>query len=124
VRNFFHNPKERLSSDAFNIRVDHSLGSRDFLFGRISQNYGNNYVPTTLPEPANQQGNAKPNGRSWMFSETHTVSSNKVNEFRFGFIFTHIQQDISSPRLFDEYGIKGLSMNQRSRACRSSTSTP
>ena len=42
-----------------------------------------------------------------MLSETHTVSANKVNEFRFGRVYTHIQQDIVAPRMFDEYGIKG-----------------
>jgi hypothetical protein len=42
-----------------------------------------------------------------MVSESHILSPNVVNEFRFGYVFTHLQQDIDSPRLFDEYGIKG-----------------
>jgi hypothetical protein len=107
TRNFFYNPKERINSDAYNVRIDHRIGSKDFVFGRISQNYGDNRVPTTLPEPANQQGQATPSGRSWMLSESHTLSPTVVNEFRFGFIFTHVQQDIDTPRMFDEYGIKG-----------------
>jgi hypothetical protein len=107
LRNFSWNGKERLSSDAYNVRIDHRIGSRDFIFGRVSQNQGSNQVPTPLPDPANQQGHANPSGRQWMFSETHTVSPNKVNEFRFGFVYTHIVQDISAPRLNDEFGIKG-----------------
>ena len=111
VRNYAWNGKERVSSDSYNVRLDHRVGARDFLFGRISQNKGRNQVPTTLPEPANQQGYADLNGRAWMFSETHTVSANMINEFRFGLVFTHIQQDIFAARLFDEYGIKGA-MNE------------
>ncbi|MDP2997857.1 MAG: TonB-dependent receptor [Bryobacterales bacterium] len=107
VRNFFYNPKERVSGDAFNLRMDHRLTSRGYLFGRFSQNSGENRLPTVLPEPANQQGYTKPTGRSWMLSETHTLSPTTVNELRFGFIYTHIQQDVLSERLFDQYGIKG-----------------
>ena len=42
-----------------------------------------------------------------MISETHMVSANKVNEFRFGYIYTHELQDLFGPRLYDQYGIKG-----------------
>jgi hypothetical protein len=45
--------------------------------------------------------------RQIMLSETHTVSSNKVNEFRLGFVYTLESQDVLGPRLFDQYGIKG-----------------
>ena len=107
VRNFSYNPKERVSSNAYNLRIDHRLGAKDFLFGRVSISNGRNQLPTTLPDPANQQGYADLTSRSWMVSETHTLSATKVNEFRFGYIFTHIMQDTFAERMFDQYGIKG-----------------
>ncbi|MBI4909195.1 MAG: TonB-dependent receptor [Acidobacteria bacterium] len=107
VRNFTYNPKERLKADGYNLRIDHRLGSRDSMFGRISQGWNDNRLPTTLPEPANQSGVTELTARQIMFSETHTVSSNKVNEFRIGFVYTGEDQDILTERLFEQYGIKG-----------------
>src|ERR1051325_4818387 len=54
VRNFSYNPKERVSSDTYSIKIDHRFGQRDTIFGRVSQGWGSNFLPTTLPEPANQ----------------------------------------------------------------------
>ena len=45
--------------------------------------------------------------RQIVVSETHTLSPNKVNEFRLGFLYTEEVQDTYGPRLFDQYGIKG-----------------
>lgn len=107
VRNYYYNPKESVSSDAYNLRVDHHFGSRDYMFGRISQSWGENFLPTTMPQPANQQGVIDLTQRQIMFSDTHTVSPNKVNEFRLGFVYTLNNQDVLGPRLFDQFGIKG-----------------
>ena len=107
VRNFSYNPKERVKGDAFNVRLDHRIGAKDYIFGRFSENFGENRLPTALPDPAQQQGFVKPTGRSLMFSETRNVATNMVNEFRFGYVFTHIIQDLDSPRLFDQFGILG-----------------
>jgi hypothetical protein len=107
VRNFFYNPKERLTSDGYSVRVDHRLSSRDSMFARIIAGYGNNQLPLLMPEPANQQGLVDLTARSVMFSETHTLKPNVVNEFRIGQIFSRNNQDLLGPRLFDQYGIKG-----------------
>lgn len=107
VRNYFYNPKERVSSDQYSIRADHRFGSKDSMFARISQSFGRNRLPTTLPEPANQQGAVELTARSIMLSETHTLTANKVNEFRVGMVFSRNNQDLTGPRLFDEFGIKG-----------------
>src|SRR5258708_20166908 len=106
VRNFFYNPKERLSSDGYSVRVDHRLSSKDFMFARISQSWGENHLPTTLPAPANQQGFVDLTARQIMFSETHTLTPNRVNEFRLGFVYSLNNQDVLGPRLNDQYGIK------------------
>ena len=107
VRNFFYNPKERLSSDGYSVRVDHRFSSKDFMFARISQSFGSNRLPTTLPDPAEQQGFVDLTARQIMVSETHTLAPNKVNEFRLGFVFSRNNQDVLGPRLFDQFGING-----------------
>jgi hypothetical protein len=107
VNNYFNNPAERVSSDAYNFRGDHRISNRDFIFARYSRSAGHNELPNTLPEPANQQGFAEPYGRSLAVSETHTFAPNKFNEFRFGYVYTHALNDIYAPRMYDEYGIKG-----------------
>ncbi len=107
VNNFFYNPKERVSSDDYNLRIDHRAGPKDYVFGRISQGWGQNFLPTTLPDPANQQGFIDLTRRQIMVSETHTLSPNKLNEFRLGFVYSLSNQDVLGPRLFDQYGIKG-----------------
>ena len=56
VRNFFYNPKERVSSDEYSARIDHHISSKDYMFARISEGFGENHLPTALPSPANQQG--------------------------------------------------------------------
>ena len=107
VRNFFYNPKERVASDHYTLKIDHHFGSRDYLFGRVSQGWGNNELPTTMPEPANHPVFIDLIQRQAMISHTHTFSSNKVNEFRFAQVFTRNNQDLRVPRLFEDYGIKG-----------------
>ena len=109
VRNFFHNPKERLSSDAYNVRIDHRIERKGLrIRAHFAKLRGKSAADRTAGarEPAGLYADL--DARSWMFSETHTVSPNKVNEFRFGFIYTHRESGHrSAPRLFDEYGIKG-----------------
>ena len=107
VRNFFYNPKERVYSDQYSGRVDHRLGDNDQLFGRLSWFKGINTLPSPLPAPANNYSIAEPSSQSLVVSETHTFQGARVNEFRFGYIYTLATQDLTVERLFDQYGIKG-----------------
>jgi len=107
ANNFFYNPKERLSSDSYDARIDHRLSAKDFLLARASWNTGHNELPTKLPPPANGQGYVDLRGRSLMLSATRTISSSMLNELRFGAAYTDIQEDLFGERLFDQYGIKG-----------------
>lgn len=107
ANNFFYNPKEVVNADTYNLKFDYRLGSRDSAFVRFSQGWGDNRLPTLLPDPANQQGAIEVTQRQLVASETHTVSASQVNEFRLGFIYTWENQDLIGPRLFDQYGIKG-----------------
>lgn len=107
VRNFFHNPNERVNNDQFNVRLDHRLGSRDNLFGRLSTSRGKNDLPSTLPDPANDIAVIDPSAQSAALSETHILGASAVNEFRFAVVHTRVLQDTPAPRRFDEFGIKG-----------------
>jgi len=77
------------------------------MFARISEGFGENHLPTALPNPANQQGFIDLTARQIVFSETHTLPPKKVNELRLGFVYSHNNEDVLGPRLFDQYGIKG-----------------
>jgi hypothetical protein len=107
VNNFFSNPKEVVNSDNYSVKVDHHFSASDSMFGRISQGWGQNILPTLLPAPANTQGFTDLVQRQVVLSETHIFSGAKVNEFRVGFVYTLESQDVDGPRLFDQYGIKG-----------------
>jgi Carboxypeptidase regulatory-like domain/TonB dependent receptor-like, beta-barrel len=107
VNNFSFNPKEVVNGDTYNVKVDHHFGAKDYLFGRVSQGWSHNILPTLLPDPANQQGFTDLVQRQIVFSESHTFSPNRINEFRLGYVYTLENQDVDGPRLFDQFGIKG-----------------
>ena len=108
VSNYSYNPKEIVNADTYSVKFDHHLGSRDYLFGRISQGWSHGVVPTLLPAPSNTQGFTDLTQRQFVVSETHTFASNKINEFRLGFVYTLEHADVLGDRLFDQYGIKGV----------------
>ena len=74
----------------FDIRVDWNLTSKDLLFGRYS--YGSDKETTTsrLPQlPAGFGSGDQANyPRSFALGETHTLATNLINEFRFGWVRT------------------------------------
>ena len=107
VNNYSYNPKEIVNSDTYSVKVDHHFGPNDYLFGRISQGWSHNILPTLLPDPANTQGYTDLTQKQMVLSETHTFTPNRVNEFRLGFVYTLEAADTDGPRLFDQYGIKG-----------------
>ncbi len=112
VRNFFYNPKERVNNNQFSGRLDHRLNDRDSLFGRISWFKAENTLPSPLPAPANNFSIANPSSQSVAFSETHTFGGTRVNEFRFGYVYTQMKQDLTVPRRFKEFGILGTLENE------------
>lgn len=108
VRNYFYNPRQTVFSDQGNLRVDHQLSSKDSIFGRFSINDGRNVQPTLLPEPASTPVFATPTAQSVAASYTRVLQPSLVNEIRFGFMRTRLQQQTSGDRLFEDYGIKGV----------------
>jgi hypothetical protein len=87
--NYLAEPKRTLNQDNFDVRIDHNLSSKDFLFGRFSFEQ----QPSFMPSPFNNalDGGAFQDGyqdnayRSLAISETHTFSPNTINELRFGY---------------------------------------
>ncbi len=109
ANNFQYDPIEVVNSDSYNIKIDHHLGVSDSMFGRISQGWLYDNVPTLLPAPGNTNGAANLTQRQVVFSETHLFSGTKVNEFRLGFTYTLENLTLDAPREFEQYGIKGVS---------------
>ena len=66
--------KSASTATTYNVKRRPSLRvAEDYMFGRISQGWGENILPTPLPEPANQQGFMDlSTRRSMAVSETHT----------------------------------------------------
>lgn len=108
VRNYSYNPKQRVSSEQGNIRLDHQLSEKDSFFGRFSIQDGRNVAPTLLPEPASTPSFITPTAQSVAASYTRVISPSLVNELRFGYMRTRLQQQTTGKRLFEEYGINGV----------------
>lgn len=94
-------------ADQFHTRVDHQIGARDLLFGRYSYSKGKGDSPAGLPLTGSLQ-NSK--AHSVTVQESHTVSPNKVNQFRAAFTFF---EDVAGFPLADrnlaaEFGLLNL----------------
>lgn len=108
VRNYSYNPKERVYTDQGNIRLDHQLSQKDSIFGRFSIQDSRNTLPTLLPEPASTPSFATPTAQSVAATYTRIINPSFVNELRFGYMRTRLQQQTTGERLFETYGIKGV----------------
>ena len=107
ANNFFSNQKQEVDGNQYAGRVDHQLTPQDTLFVRAVIQQDRNVFPGLMPAPANEPSIANPHARSAGLSETHTTRSGKVNEFRYGFTRSYLQQDIEGENLFQKFGIKG-----------------
>ena len=105
--NFVSNQKERVDNDQYIGRVDHHFSERDSVFAHYIASLGTNILPATLPAPASNASIVHPEAHSFVASETHIVSPAMVNEVRVGYQETREQQNIDSPRLFEQFGILG-----------------
>lgn len=108
VRNHYYNPKQTVFSDQGNLRIDHQLNGKNSLFGRVSISDGRNNLPTLLPEPASTPVLATPTAQSIAASHTRILTTSAVNEFRFGYMRTRLQQSTPTERLFELFGIRGV----------------
>jgi hypothetical protein len=113
--NYSSNPVLNDDTDQFDVRVDHSFGSKDNTFARVS--YVNN--PEKIPGPFGgiADGGAfsagDQNVTSWnlALSETHLFSPTWVNEFRLGYSHlsaTRTQPNANTLGIPARYGIQGI----------------
>jgi hypothetical protein len=112
--NFLADPKRSESRNNFDVRIDHTIGSKDNLFGRFS--YENQ--PSSIPSPFNNvldgggffDGSEDNSYRSVALSENHLFSPNLANEFRIGYnrINSHRFQLNSDKDISGQLGFPGV----------------
>ncbi len=113
ANNYLSNPALVNNQDSFDIRADHQLTSKDSFFATFE--FGN--VDETQPDPFPGQagggffsGHISDQARAAGISDVHTFTTNKINEFKFGYqryvvdaIPFFANEDLSTP-----IGIPGI----------------
>jgi hypothetical protein len=88
INNYLINPSLERQDDQMDVKVDHNLTSNNRFFGRYSYEKTHRLLPATLPHGdagttfGAGDGNIK--AQSFALNDTQTLSSNWLNEFRFG----------------------------------------
>lgn len=110
--NYSASPKIRNDFNQFNIRVDHTLSSRDQIFGSYSFEDRPHFTPSVMP----LQGLRFPlRNQIITFTEARTFSPSIVNEARFGYnrakTFLVAEGALGSNIASDVFGLKNTSSN-------------
>jgi Carboxypeptidase regulatory-like domain len=122
INNYLINPTLERQDNQFDAKVDHSLTSNNRFFTRYSYQKTHRLLPATLPHGdagftfGAGEGNIKAQGLA--FNDTHTFSSNWLNEFRFGwssikFFMTPIDY-LQNPA--QKVGIPGINLGDTTSA--------
>jgi hypothetical protein len=96
--NFIKNPVNSFDLDAIDWRLDQNFTENSKLFLRESWNYQRGRMPLLLSEPAadNFQTFGPTHRGSWTLGHNQTISSNKFNEVRLGYMRRRYQaQNVS-----------------------------
>ncbi|OLD19899.1 MAG: hypothetical protein AUJ01_05205 [Acidobacteria bacterium 13_1_40CM_3_65_5] len=118
INNYLINPNMERQDNQFDVKVDHSISSNNRAFGRYSFQKTHRLQPATLPHGdagvtfGAGDGNIKAQGLA--LNDTHTISSNLLNELRFGwtsikFFMTPIDYKAN---LAQAVGIPGVNLNE------------
>jgi hypothetical protein len=118
INNYLINPTLERLDNQIDLKVDHSLSSNNRFFARYSYEKTHRVLPATLPHGdagftfGAGDGNIKAQG--FAFNDTHTISSNLLNEFRFGwssikFLMTPIDYGAN---LAQAVGLPGINLNE------------
>ncbi len=87
INNFIKNSTEDYTVNQVNVRIDHSLGGSDRLFGRISWNESWVIPPNVFNNLANPaSGPQLFTQRNFALNDTHTFSPTTFATFRIGFV--------------------------------------
>lgn len=82
--NFRENRDAKIESDAFDVRVDHSFGSSQQVFGRFTQKLNPTLGPNNLSFGSDTRYN---DNRQVVASHNWTLKANLLNEARFGWTY-------------------------------------
>lgn len=85
ARNFFRQVPAGFDAGQFDIRIDHSLSSKNTFFGRFSLSNETNPQPGVFDGFIGGSNTLYRNIRQLVLSDTHIFSPTVVNEFRAGF---------------------------------------
>ena len=118
INNYLLNPVKERQDNQFDIKVDHNLSTNNRFFTRYSFEKTHRLQPASLPHGdagftfGAGDGNIK--AQSLAFNDTHTLSMNWLNEFRFGwssikFLNTSIDYGTNPAAAV---GIPGINLNQ------------
>src|SRR5436190_7516483 len=118
INNYLINPTIQRQDNQIDLKVDHSLTSNNRFFTRYSFEKTHRVLPATLPHGdagftfGAGDGNIKAQGLA--FNDTHTFSSNWLNEFRFGwssikFLMTPIDYGTN---IAQTVGIPGVNLGE------------
>jgi hypothetical protein len=89
INNFLYNPSQTRNDDQFDVKVDHSLSSKNHAFARYSFERTERFLPASLPHGdagfTFGAGTGLVRAQSLAINDTHTFTPHLLNEFRFGF---------------------------------------
>jgi hypothetical protein len=112
--NFLSDPKRSENRNNFDVRIDHTIGSKDNLFGRVSYED----QPSSIPAPFNNaldgggffDGDEDNSYRSAAIGENHIFTPNLANELRIGYnrINAHRFQLNSDKDISGQLGFPGV----------------
>ena len=122
INNYLINPTLQRQDNQFDAKVDHNLATNNRFFARYSYEKTHRTLPATLPHGdagftfGAGDGNIKAQGLA--FNDTHTFSSNWLNEFRAGwssvkFFMTPVDY-LQNPA--KAVGLPGINLNDATSA--------
>jgi Carboxypeptidase regulatory-like domain len=89
INNFLYNPSQTRNDDQFDVKVDHSFTAKNHAFVRYSFERTERFLPASLPHGdagfTFGAGTGLVRAQGLAINDTHTISPNLLNEFRFGF---------------------------------------
>ena len=120
INNYLINPTLERQDNQIDLKVDHMLSSANRFFGRYSYEKTHRMLPATLPHGdagftfGAGEGDIKAQG--FAFNDTHTFSSNVLNEFRVG--WSSIKFFMTLDRLRHQHRADGRHPGDQPRARR------
>jgi hypothetical protein len=122
INNYVINPELERQDNQFDVKLDHNVSADNRAFVRYSFQKTHRFLPATLPHGdagatfGAGDGNIKAQGLA--FNDTHSFSSNLLNEFRFGwnsikFFMTSIDYGTNPAAAV---GIPGINLNESTSA--------